>query len=110
MIEDCRQLKQAIEEERYRSERLEEQINDQTELHQHEVTNIKQELSSMEEKMEYQLEERTRDMQELLDTCRTSVSLCLCWPFWTGSPKEFLCKFLKPALKNKFEKIHLFWL
>jgi len=74
MLDDCRQLKQAIEEERYRSERLEEQINDQTELHQHEVTNIKQELSSMEEKMEYQLEERTRDMQELLDTCRTSIT------------------------------------
>ena len=32
-------LKQALEEE---SERLEEQINDLTELHQHEVTNIKQ--------------------------------------------------------------------
>ena len=32
------------------------------------------ELSSMEEKMEYQLEERTRDMQELLETCQTRVS------------------------------------
>lgn len=37
MLEDCRQLKQALEEERYRSERMEEQINDLTELHQHEV-------------------------------------------------------------------------
>ena len=27
----------------------------------------------MEEKMEYQLEERTRDMQELLETCQTRV-------------------------------------
>ena len=28
----------------------------------------------MEEKMEYQLEERTRDMQDLLETCQTRVS------------------------------------
>ena len=34
----------------------------------------------MEEKMEYQLEERTRDMQELLETCQTRVGgviLCI---------------------------------
>ena len=74
-------LKQILEEERYRSERLEEQLNDLTELHhdltelhQHEVTNIKQELAGMEEKMEYQLEERTRDMQELLETCQTRIT------------------------------------
>ena len=29
----------------------------------------------MEEKMEYQLEERTRDMQELLETCQTRVRI-----------------------------------
>ena len=34
--------KQSLDEERFRYERLEEQINDFTELHQHEVTNIKQ--------------------------------------------------------------------
>jgi len=38
------------------------------------VTNLKQELSSIEEKMEYQLEERTRDMQELLESCQTKVA------------------------------------
>jgi len=27
----------------------------------------------MQEKMEYQLEERTRDMQELLESCQTKV-------------------------------------
>lgn len=31
-----------LEEERYRSERLEEQLNDLTELHQNEITNMKQ--------------------------------------------------------------------
>ncbi len=38
------------------------------------LTFFDKELSSMEEKMEYQLEERTRDMQELLETCQTRVS------------------------------------
>ena len=31
----------------------------------------------MQEKLEYQLEERTRDMQELLLTCQTKVGLLL---------------------------------
>lgn len=34
---------------------------------------ILQELSSLEEKMEYQLEERTRDMQDVLESCQTKV-------------------------------------
>ncbi len=42
MANDYAMFKQAVEEERFRCERLEEQINDLTELHQHEVTNIKQ--------------------------------------------------------------------
>ncbi|KAI0241145.1 Transmembrane and coiled-coil domains protein 2 [Lamellibrachia satsuma] len=67
-------MKQSLEEERYRSDRLEEQINDLTELHQHEVTNLKQEMSGMEEKMEYQLDERTRDLQEALENCQTRIT------------------------------------
>lgn len=31
----------------------------------------------MQEKMEYQLEERTRDMQELLESCQTKVCCIL---------------------------------
>ena len=42
VAEEYAMLKQAMEEERFRSEQLEEQINDLTELHQHEITNIKQ--------------------------------------------------------------------
>jgi len=34
-----------------------------------------QELGSLEEKMEYQLEERTRDMQDMLESCQTKVCL-----------------------------------
>lgn len=46
-----------------RCERLEDQLNDLTELHQNETTNLKQELASIEEKVAYQAYERARDMQ-----------------------------------------------
>lgn len=46
-----------------RCERLEDQLNDLTELHQHETSNLKQELASIEEKVAYQAYERARDIQ-----------------------------------------------
>lgn len=46
-----------------RVERLEEQLNDLVELHQHEMANLKQELASIEEKVAYQANERARDLQ-----------------------------------------------
>ncbi|AWO98249.1 putative transmembrane and coiled-coil domains protein 3 [Scophthalmus maximus] len=54
---------QVLQEERYRYERLEDQLNDLTELHQHETSNLKQELASIEEKVAYQAYERARDIQ-----------------------------------------------
>lgn len=63
-----------IQEERFRTERLEEQINDLTELHQNEVENLKQAMADMEEKVQYQSEERLRDIHEMLEHCQTKVS------------------------------------
>uniref|UniRef100_H3D564 Transmembrane and coiled-coil domain family 3 n=1 Tax=Tetraodon nigroviridis TaxID=99883 RepID=H3D564_TETNG len=65
---------QMMQEERYRYERLEDQLNDLTELHQHETSNLKQELASVEEKVAYQAYERARDIQEMLESCQTRVS------------------------------------
>ena len=48
-----------------RYERLEDQLNDLTELHQNETSNLKQELASIEEKVAYQAYERARDIQVL---------------------------------------------
>ncbi|XDV23114.1 hypothetical protein PO909_027825 [Leuciscus waleckii] len=59
-------MTQCLQEERYRYERLEEQLNDLTELHQNEMSNLKQELASMEEKVAYQSYERARDIQSCL--------------------------------------------
>jgi len=64
----------ALQEERFRVERLEEQINDLTELHQNEVENLKQNIVDMEEKVQYQSEERLRDIHDLLDSCHTRIS------------------------------------
>ncbi|XP_062923809.1 transmembrane and coiled-coil domains protein 1-like isoform X1 [Mobula hypostoma] len=63
-----------LQEERYRCERLEDQLNDLTELHQHEILNLKQELVSMEEKIAYQSYERAQDIQEALEACQTRIS------------------------------------
>ncbi|TRY65786.1 hypothetical protein DNTS_014256, partial [Danionella cerebrum] len=71
---DYTDIMQALQEERFRCERLEEQLNDLTELHQNEILNLKQELASMEEKIAYQSYERARDIQEALEACQTRIS------------------------------------
>ncbi|XP_077373807.1 transmembrane and coiled-coil domain protein 3-like isoform X2 [Festucalex cinctus] len=67
-------ISQTLQEERYRSARLEDQLNDLTELHQHEMTDLKQELASIEERVAYQAHERARDIQEAVESCQTRVS------------------------------------
>lgn len=49
-------------------------MNDLIELHQNEIENLKQQISDMEEKIQYQSEERLRDVYEMLDSCQTRVS------------------------------------
>lgn len=59
-----------------RCERLEEQLNDLTELHQNEILNLKQELASMEEKIAYQSYERARDIQVHLHEIHSCFQVC----------------------------------
>ncbi|KAJ2941032.1 hypothetical protein O0L34_g13163 [Tuta absoluta] len=72
-------LSAALQEERFKTERLEEQVNDLTELHQNEVENLKQALTDVEEKVQYQSEERIRDIHEALDLCQTKISKLEQW-------------------------------
>lgn len=65
----------------FRYERLEEQLNDLTELHQNEMTNLKQELASMEEKVAYQSYERARDIQVRTSSISTRNHLSYCLKF-----------------------------
>lgn len=57
-------------------QRLEEQMNDLIELHQNEIENLKQNMADMEEKVQYQSEERLRDVHEMLEQCQNRVCLC----------------------------------
>ncbi|KAK2582928.1 hypothetical protein KPH14_008991 [Odynerus spinipes] len=66
-------LSHGLQEERFRCERLEEQINDLTELHQNEVENLKQTITDMEEKVQYQSEDRLRDIHEMLESYQTKI-------------------------------------
>ncbi|XP_022915682.1 transmembrane and coiled-coil domains protein 2 isoform X8 [Onthophagus taurus] len=66
-------LSKELQEEKFRTERLEEQINDLTELHQNEVENLKQLMNELEERIQYQSEERLRDIHEMLEHCQTKI-------------------------------------
>ncbi|KAJ6222266.1 hypothetical protein RDWZM_000811 [Blomia tropicalis] len=71
---DCTILNQSLLDERYRVERIEEQLNDLTELHQKEIENLKQTITDLEEKIQYQTEERHRDVHEMLESFQTRIS------------------------------------
>lgn len=70
---DLADLSVTLDSERYRAERLESQINDLTELHQTEIENLKQAMADMEEKVQYQSDERLRDVHEVLENCQTRI-------------------------------------
>ncbi|KAL4218546.1 Transmembrane and coiled-coil [Mactra antiquata] len=75
--QDLGVLKSLLEEDRFRIERMEEQMNDISDLNQHQVNNLRQDMSnivSMEEKIEYRLDERTSDIQDLLENCQTRIT------------------------------------
>ncbi|KAK2710333.1 transmembrane and coiled-coil domains protein 2-like isoform X4 [Artemia franciscana] len=67
-------VSQALQEMRYRLERLEEQVNDLSDLHQSEVSSLRQGVNDMEDKVNYQSEERVRDIHEMLETCLTRIA------------------------------------
>jgi len=73
MVNEMSQVRIQLDEERYRTERLEQQLNDLAELHQHEMLNLRQELLSSEEKIDYRLDERTADLSDLVDNTSTRI-------------------------------------
>lgn len=98
-----------------RCERLEEQLNDLTELHQNEILNLKQELASMEEKIAYQSYERARDIQVGDRSKDPSPALCLL-PSRTHSLLKYACasifdfnpcSFIAKLLHSKRSLFHL---
>ncbi|CAG0893618.1 unnamed protein product [Darwinula stevensoni] len=74
VLSDLGMLSNCIQEERFRVERLEEQINDLTDLHQSEVEALKQAITDTEEKVSYQSEERLRDISEMVESLATRMT------------------------------------
>lgn len=56
-------------------QKLEDQMIDLTELHQAEMMNLKQEITSMEDKIEYQNQERLRDLHDAVENTQTRVRI-----------------------------------
>ncbi|KAL0978339.1 hypothetical protein UPYG_G00169250 [Umbra pygmaea] len=67
-------MKHYLLEERFCNELLEEQLNDLTELHHIEIANFIQALLSMEEKVAYQSEESSREIEEAVDLCMNRIT------------------------------------
>lgn len=67
------------------------QVNDLTELHQNEMENLKTTMTDMEEKVQYQSEERVRDLHEMLENCHTRVCL-----------NKLICEFFPRNVKSQF--------
>uniref|UniRef100_H3APY7 Transmembrane and coiled-coil domain family 3 n=1 Tax=Latimeria chalumnae TaxID=7897 RepID=H3APY7_LATCH len=66
-------LMNSIQEEKHKYRDLEAQVNDLMDIQQTELMNIKQDLSSMEEKLVYQSYDRARDLWEVIESFQTRI-------------------------------------
>lgn len=84
-------MREGLAEERFRCDRLEEQVNDLTELHQNEMGNLVTNMADMEEKVQYQSEERIRDLHEIVENCHTRVCVVhISFIYYQGKRNESL--------------------
>lgn len=91
-----------------RCERLEEQLNDLTELHQNEILNLKQELASMEEKIAYQSYERARDIQVCsaeINTIVICAQLDLLLPLCSQRPHCLFFLSLSVTCRRRWKRV-----
>ncbi|XP_069032455.1 transmembrane and coiled-coil domains protein 1-like [Embiotoca jacksoni] len=64
---------EALQEEQCRGDLLEEQLTDLTELYRNEISNLKEELASVEDKIAHQSDKRATDFHEALEVCQTHL-------------------------------------
>ncbi|XP_067880225.1 transmembrane and coiled-coil domains protein 1-like isoform X2 [Heterodontus francisci] len=72
--QDYTVFEESLQEEKYRTNQLQAQLNDLIDLHQNEVLNLKSELASLEEKIAYQSYESSRDIWEVLENFQTKMT------------------------------------
>ncbi|KRZ12806.1 Bardet-Biedl syndrome 2 -like protein [Trichinella zimbabwensis] len=63
----------ALHEEKYRYQHLEDQMNDMVELHQAEISNLKEEVQMIEGRLQYQFRDQIQDIQDLIGQMQTKV-------------------------------------
>ena len=74
LFQELERLTYQLRDERDHCDRLEDQIRDLTELHQHEIISIKTGVTDMEEKVQYQSEERLLDIREHLQSLENKLT------------------------------------
>ncbi len=73
-------LSSLIMEDQARMERHEQELNEVIDFHQKSMENMRTSIATMEERLQYQMNERFRDLQELIDACSNRVSQRAdCW-------------------------------
>ncbi|XP_078520249.1 testis-specific protein TEX28 [Lissotriton helveticus] len=70
---DYRLVLESIQSVKHRISELEGQLDDLQEVHQNEISDLKQELAFTEEKMAYQSYENARDVWEVMDTFQSRM-------------------------------------
>ena len=73
-LQELETLNYQLRDERDHCDRLEDQIRDLTELHQHEIISIRAGVTDMEEKVQYQSEERLLDIREHLQSLENKLT------------------------------------
>ncbi|XP_003379245.1 conserved hypothetical protein [Trichinella spiralis] len=63
----------ALHEEKYRYQHLEDLMNDMVELHQAEISNLKEEVQMIEGRLQYQFRDQIQDIQDLIGQMQAKV-------------------------------------
>ncbi|CAK9305149.1 unnamed protein product [Gordionus sp. m RMFG-2023] len=72
--QDFASFNESMSEIGFRCENLNEQITDIVELQQSETENLRLEIKALEEKMSYQIDDRTQDILEMMENIQTRIS------------------------------------
>ncbi|CAG0917836.1 unnamed protein product [Notodromas monacha] len=72
--QEANELNSMIWEDRAQINRHEEQLNEVIDFHQKSVANVETTMTTMEERLLYQMNERFRDLQELMEACSNRVT------------------------------------
>ena len=106
-LQELETLNYQLRDERDHCDRLEDQIRDLTELHQHEIISIRAGVTDMEEKVQYQSEERLLDIREHLQSLENKLTAVEHQVYASAADDCFGCKDHLFYLYQKQKKLPL---